>query len=71
MIKGVTVILFRNGDYVFRKIKPKRPVVIRNGNTVKVCYYFQGTKTCLGPLCYWLRIGKCNVCTRFKVKKAQ
>ncbi|MBN2203239.1 MAG: hypothetical protein JW700_03585 [Candidatus Aenigmarchaeota archaeon] len=56
---------------MFRKIKPKRPVVIRNGNVVNVCYYFQGTKTCLGPMCYWLKIGKCNVCKKKKSRNAK
>ena len=62
---------FPKGDFVFRKLKPKRPVVIRNGNTVKVCYYYQGTKTCLGPLCYWNKIGKCPIFVRLKLRRGK
>ncbi|MFH1473980.1 MAG: hypothetical protein ABIE55_03735 [Candidatus Aenigmatarchaeota archaeon] len=56
---------------MFRKLKPKRPVVIRNCNTVKVCYYHKGTKTCLGPLCYWLRIGRCPIHDRIIIKRGK
>jgi hypothetical protein len=53
---------------VFRKLKPQRPTVIRTGDIVKVCYYYKGTKTCLGPLCFWPRVGKCQIYTKLRPK---
>jgi len=52
----------------FRRLKPKRPSVVRNGDTVKVCHYYKGTKKCLGPMCYWPKVGTCSTFNRMRVK---
>ena len=69
--KGVYVFQFPKGDFVFRKLKPQRPTVIRVGDIVKTCYYYKGTKTCLGPLCFWIKVGNCPIFNRMKNKKVQ
>jgi hypothetical protein len=56
--------------HLFRKITPKRPMVIRNKNTVKVCFLWQGIKECLGPLCYWQKVGRCPIYIRLRKKEA-
>ena len=66
--KGENVFQFPKGEYVFRKLKPQRPTVIRMGDVVKVCYYYKGTKTCLGPLCFWPKVGKCSIYAKLKPK---
>ncbi len=60
--------LFPKGDIVFKKLKPLRPTVIRKGYVVKTCYYYNGTKKCLGPRCYWQKIGKCPIMVRVKTR---
>jgi len=60
---------FKEGEFVFRKLKPKRPVVIRNGDKVKECFYFRGTHRCIGPLCYWLKVGVCPIYNKINGKK--
>ncbi|OGI12100.1 hypothetical protein A3K64_02060 [Candidatus Micrarchaeota archaeon RBG_16_36_9] len=59
---------FPRGEFVFRKLKPQRPTVIRVRDVVKTCYYYKGTKTCLGPLCFWIRVGKCPTFMRIRKK---
>ena len=44
---------------MYKKIKLKRPMVIRKGDKVKECYFYKGTKTCLGPRCFWPKVGTC------------
>ncbi len=61
--------MFPQGDFVFRKLKPQRPTVIRVKDTVKTCYYYKGTKTCLGPLCFWIKVGFCPIYNRLKRRK--
>ncbi len=61
--------MFPQGEFVFRKLKPQRPTVIRVGDTVKTCFYYKGTKTCLGPLCFWTKVGVCPIYNRLKNKK--
>lgn len=51
---------------MFRKLKPQRPTVIRKGDVVKTCYYFNGMKQCLGPLCFWPRVGSCPIMEKDK-----
>ncbi len=61
--------MFPQGEFVFRKLKPQRPTVIRVKDTVKTCFYYKGTKTCLGPLCFWIRVGNCPIFNRLKNRK--
>jgi hypothetical protein len=63
------MIVTKRGGFVFKKLKPQRPVVIRNRDTVKVCYYYKGTKNCLGPLCYWVKVGRCPIFNRIKARR--
>jgi hypothetical protein len=58
---------FPKGEFVFKKLKPLRPTVIRKGEVVKVCYYHKGTKKCLGARCYWAKVGKCPILTRIRI----
>ncbi len=55
----------------FRKITPKRPVVIRIGNRVQTCYFYQGMKECLGNQCFWPRVGICKFYNRLNGKIPQ
>ena len=57
-----------NGLMEFKKLKPQRPTVIRIGDIVKTCYYYEGTKTCLGPRCFWQKVGDCPIRDRLKIK---
>ncbi len=63
------MLVTKRGSFMFKKLKPQRPVVIRNGRTVKFCYYYAGTKRCLGPLCYWTKVGRCPIFNRIKTRK--
>lgn len=55
----------------FRKITPKRPVVVRVGSSVKICYLYKGMKECLGNQCLWARVGTCKIYTRLNGKIPQ
>ena len=58
---------------MFRKLKPQRPTVIRKGDKVKTCYYYNGMKQCLGARCFWQKIGDCPIQERLikKMRKAK
>jgi len=60
--------VFPQGEFLFRKLKPKRPTVIRNGDKVKTCYYYANTKRCLGSLCFWQKVGTCPFFNRIKTR---
>lgn len=53
--------LFNIGGTDYRQLTPKRPMVIRKGYCVKSCFYFRGTKTCMGVQCYWPKVGSCSL----------
>ncbi|MFQ6009856.1 MAG: hypothetical protein ACE5J7_01920 [Candidatus Aenigmatarchaeota archaeon] len=57
------------GSMRYRKIEPKRPSVIRKGDKVKKCFYFQGMKQCLGVRCYWPRVGMCAIWDKINKNK--
>ena len=57
-----------NGEPMFRRLELKRPAVVRKGNVVKQCFYYEGTKQCLGPMCLWPKVGVCPIFNRLKVK---
>ena len=57
-----------NGEPMFRKLTLVRPTVVRKGDTVKVCHYFNGTKQCLGPRCFWPKVGKCPIYNKIKIR---
>ncbi|NOZ81801.1 MAG: hypothetical protein GXO63_01490 [Candidatus Micrarchaeota archaeon] len=48
----------------FKKLAPRRPAVVRKKDVVEVCYLYQRTRECLGPMCLWPRIGKCKIFSR-------
>jgi hypothetical protein len=49
-------------DFGYGKLEPKRPTVIRKGDVVKKCFYFQGMcGQCLGVRCYWPKVGSCEI----------
>ncbi len=50
----------------FKKITPKKPMVIRKGDVVERCFLYEQTGQCLGPLCYWQRIGVCPIYEKLK-----
>ncbi len=52
----------------FKRVVPQRPMVVRKGDVVKVCYFYQGMKECLGTACYWQKIGRCPIFERLKRK---
>ena len=54
---------------LYRKVQFKRPTVVRKGNVVKVCYLHKELGQCLGPQCYWLKIGKCPFYNKIYSKK--
>jgi len=51
---------------MFRKIKPQRPTVVRKNNKVVTCFYYKQLHKCLGPRCFWLKIGTCPFYNRIK-----
>ncbi|HIQ50027.1 MAG TPA: hypothetical protein EYH56_02410 [Nanoarchaeota archaeon] len=55
----------------FKKITIKRPVVVREGDVVKVCYFYQGMRECLGFTCYWQKVGKCPIFEKLYKKNAK
>ena len=55
----------------FKRITVQRPMVIRKGNVVKVCYFYQGMKECFGAMCYWQKVGKCPIYEKLYGKKAK
>jgi len=57
-----------NGLMQFKKLKLQRPTVIRVGEVVKTCYYYNGTHQCLGVRCFWPTVGKCPIYNRLKSK---
>ena len=56
------------GSMRYRKIEPKRSSVIRKGDKVKKCFYFNGMKQCLGVRCYWPRVGTCQIWDKINKK---
>jgi len=48
-------------DFGYRRLVPKRPTVIRKGDVVKKCFYYNGMKQCLGVRCYWPKVGQCEI----------
>ncbi len=54
---------------MFRKLKPRRPSVVRKGDNVKVCHYYNGMKQCLGPTCFWQQVGICPIYNRVKARE--
>jgi hypothetical protein len=55
----------------FKKITPKKPVVVRKGDVVQICYFYQGMKECLGALCYWQRVGRCPIYEKLQKQRAK
>ncbi len=55
----------------FKRLAPERPMVIRKGNVVEVCYFYQGMGECFGARCYWLKIGRCPIYERLYGKKRE
>lgn len=51
---------------IFRRIEPKRPTVVRVGDKVKTCYLYKGMNQCLGPQCFWIKVGNCQFYNRVK-----
>ncbi len=60
--------LFNIGGTDYRQLTPKRPVVIRRGEAVKKCFYFDGIKSCMGTQCYWPKVGICPIYERLYSK---
>ena len=59
-----------NGDpAMFRKLQLKRPAVVREGLKVKTCFYYDGTKQCLGSMCLWPKVGVCPIYNRLLKSK--
>ena len=48
----------------YGRVTPKRPTVVRRGDTVKKCFYYDGLHQCLGTQCYWPTVGKCEIYNR-------
>ena len=72
MTIGIVILVLNmlpQGEFVFRKLKPQRPTVVRTGDIVRTCFYYKGTKTCLGPVCYWIKVGECPIFNKFKNKR--
>jgi len=61
---------FTNGNG-FNKLEHKRPAVVRKGDVVKKCFYWEGTHQCLGSQCYWPTVGHCPIFSRLKMRKAK
>ncbi len=40
-------------------VKIRKPVVSRDGRTVKDCNFFKSTGQCFGTRCFWTRNGEC------------
>ena len=57
-----------DNNHIFNRLALKRPAVERKGDTVKKCYYWEGTKQCLGPQCFWPKVGVCPIYNKLKVK---
>ncbi len=53
---------------IFKKLYPLRPTVIRKVDTVKTCYYYEGTKDCLGTRCFWSQVGNCPIYNRIQTR---
>lgn len=59
--------LHTNGT-LFRRLEPKKPAVLRVGDNVKDCFFYNGMGECLGVRCYWPRVGKCPIFDRIVAK---
>lgn len=59
------------GSVMYKKIEPKRPTVIRDGDKVRTCYYFNGMKQCLGVRCFWPRVGSCAIMEKVNKKNGK
>ena len=59
------------GSMRYKKIEPKRPSVIRKGDKVKKCYYYNGMKQCLGVRCFWPRVGTCAIYEKINKKNGK
>ena len=53
----------------YARVDLKRPAVMRVGDNVKKCFFWEGTKQCLGPQCFWAKVGTCSVMNRIKRKR--
>lgn len=56
---------------MFRKLKPQRPTVVRRGDKVLTCHYYNGMKQCLGPICFWQQVGVCPIFNRVKSRMSR
>lgn len=59
----------RGANMLFRRIEPRRPTVVRKGNIVQVCYLYKNMNQCLGPQCFWPKVGKCPIYNRLKTRR--
>lgn len=55
-------------SYIFNRLSLKRPSVVRKGDKVIECHYWKGMKQCLGPQCFWIKVGVCMTYNKLKVK---
>jgi len=57
-----------DNNHIFNKLSLRRPAVQRKGDKVMKCFYWEGTKECLGPQCFWVDVGICSIYRRLKIK---
>lgn len=55
-------------NHIFNRISLKRPSVVRRGDKVMECHYWNGMHQCLGPQCFWPKVGVCPIFNKLKIK---
>ena len=55
-------------NHIFNRLTLKRPSVERKGDKVVSCHYWEGMHQCLGPQCFWPKVGVCPIYNRLKIK---
>lgn len=53
----------------YGRVETKKPAVVRKGDCVKKCFFWNGAKQCLGVQCFWSRVGTCSVYSKIRGKR--
>ena len=56
--------IYGGGGPDYMRVQSKKPTVVRKGDKVKRCFFFDGTGDCLGIRCFWASVGSCPTFTK-------
>lgn len=50
-------------------VRVKKPTVVREDETVKRCFMYEGVKECFEDRCFWYRNGECPIAKSLKEER--